>query len=63
MASRTDDRKPRNTTTDRQDREEAERNRFARAIARSEFGRHHWSEDAEKEFRAALAKKPRRSKR
>jgi uncharacterized protein HemY len=63
MASRPDDSKPRNRQTDGQHREEAERNRFARAIARSELGRHHWGEDAEKAFREAMARKPKHDRR
>jgi hypothetical protein len=38
-------------------REDKHRSRFARAIARSEFGRHHWDEMQETELRAARKRK------
>ena len=36
------------------------RERFARAIARSEFGRHYWDEGKEQELRAARTRKRRK---
>lgn len=38
--------------------EKRDRNKFARAITRSEFGRHYWDERKEVEFRASRNRKP-----
>jgi hypothetical protein len=37
-----------------------EKSRFARAMARAEFGRFYWTDEAEQALRAAMKRKPKR---
>jgi len=46
----------------RRRRPETERERFARAIARAELGRHYFDANAEEDLREALERKPRPKK-
>lgn len=42
----------------RRDDEADRKRRFAKALARAEFGRHYWDDDAEAELAAARKRKP-----
>jgi hypothetical protein len=37
-----------------------EKTRFARAMARAEFGRFYWNDESEQALRAAMKRKPKR---
>lgn len=43
----------------REDDEADRKRRFAKALARAEFGRHYWDDDAEAELAAARRRKPK----
>ena len=44
------------------DAEEARRRRFAKALARAQFGRHYWDDRLETELRNAMKQKGRKHK-